>query len=54
MLKGYTGNWIEYHDNGELDCVIDYMNGIKHGKANYYDDKKKLMEETKIYKIERP
>ena len=40
LLKGYTGNWIEYHDNGKLNCVVEYMNGLKHGKANYYDKNK--------------
>jgi len=43
LLKGYTGNWIEYYDNGALKCVIEYMNGLKHGKANYYDEEKRLI-----------
>jgi len=43
MLIGYTGDWIKYHDNGVLECVIEYMNGLKHGKANYYDENKKLI-----------
>jgi uncharacterized protein len=43
LLKGYTGNWIEYYDSGELECVIEYMNGLKHGKANYYNENKKLI-----------
>ena len=43
FLEGYTGNWIEYHDNGKLDCVIEYMNGLKHGKANYYDEEERLI-----------
>jgi len=38
LLKGYTGNWIEYYENGELECVIEYLNGLKHGKANYYNE----------------
>jgi antitoxin component YwqK of YwqJK toxin-antitoxin module len=43
LLKGYTGNWIEYYDSGELRCVIEYMNGLKHGKSNYYNEQKVLI-----------
>lgn len=43
FLKGYTGNWIEYYDSGELKCVIEYMNGLKHGKSNYYNEQKVLI-----------
>ncbi|MAJ44240.1 MAG: hypothetical protein CMF96_05775 [Candidatus Marinimicrobia bacterium] len=42
FLEGYTGTWIEYHDNGVLNSVIQYMNGLKHGKANYYDENERL------------
>tara|TARA_B100001029_G_C15049033_1_gene449296 strand:+ start:1174 stop:1803 length:630 start_codon:yes stop_codon:yes gene_type:complete len=43
ILYGYTGDWIEYYENGTLKSVIEYMNGLKHGKSNYYDKEEKLI-----------